>query len=307
MEKYGWTVVGTMNLTDKKLKERTPDDFPFPALSTAASKTVEPGWMRRATRQIQNYVVQGTIWKDNKIVAWLHTFKVCGNDTTARRYRRGQRDREEIKAPEVQEDYSKYFNAVDISDKDSAIYSTSIRSKRWYLRIFFWVLDRVIFSCYIVVCTVSTTSILRPKWSKYAARNNGQYNFQVDLGMQLMEKGVRLDWETPYNEASKPKWIRHTSYIPCECKQCFFCLEGKTTGTAHKHPNTEHKLPNAATKDTVVKCTCVKSNLPEDRVEIKKNNSRCQICHKHRSRKGCPCCNKVVCEHCWPAFDHFKH
>ena len=41
-----------------------------------------------------------------------------------------------INATRTQQDYMKYFNAVDLNDWDSADYLTSIRTNRYYLRIF---------------------------------------------------------------------------------------------------------------------------------------------------------------------------
>ena len=44
------------------------------------------------------------------------------------------------------------MNGVDRNDRDSADYSTSIRTNRYYLRIFCWGLDRVVHAVYVVVC-----------------------------------------------------------------------------------------------------------------------------------------------------------
>jgi len=67
------------------------------------------------------------------------------------RHVKGKSKRVSLKAPNVQKIYANNFNAVDRNDRDSADYTCSIRTNRWYLRIFFWLLDRAIFAIYIVL------------------------------------------------------------------------------------------------------------------------------------------------------------
>ena len=55
--------------------------------------------------------------------------------------------RSQFKVPNAQKSYSKYFNAVDRNDFDSADYTTSLRTNRWYLHIFFWLLNREVHQC----------------------------------------------------------------------------------------------------------------------------------------------------------------
>jgi hypothetical protein len=52
-----------------------------------------------------------------------------------------ERSRDTISAPRAQADYVANYNAVDRNDWDSADYSTTIRTNRYYLRIFCWALD----------------------------------------------------------------------------------------------------------------------------------------------------------------------
>jgi hypothetical protein len=68
-----------------------------------------------------------------------------------------------INAPQAQQDYIKYFNAVDRNDRDSADYSTSIRTNRYYFRIFCWIFDRVNHVLYVVVCYLANSGIRESK------------------------------------------------------------------------------------------------------------------------------------------------
>lgn len=308
MEKYKWMVVGTYALTAKAMATREKNDFPFSLLSSGAMKKVRRGFMRRATLRVDGsrgfqYVIQATIWKDKKLVGWFHTQHVgeVRNGKTTTRRGKNQPEPEVIECPPVQEDYAHNFNAVDISDKDSAIYSCSIRSNRWYLRLFFWCLDKVVFSIFIIcreyVCHGGTR---RPGWSKYLHDSaNGRYDFGIDLGLSLIERGIRMDWKRIGDKKTKPRWMRQMPLIPCDCAACFFCKEGMTTGITH----TFHARPAQPAQQHASDCGC-----SDTRSKKRKHPSLCCVCKNHKTREGCPCgsCPGVVCRYCWEAYHHNK-
>ena len=69
---------------------------------------------------------------------FLHTTTVGPSQGhIVKRYIKGKSKKLEIAGPMVQQKYSENFNAVDRNDRDSADYTTSIKTNRWYLRIFF--------------------------------------------------------------------------------------------------------------------------------------------------------------------------
>ena len=68
-EKYGWTICGTVTLTDKK--SRQDEDVPFLKLSGGALRMVERGWFREAVIKMKTpsgktYYIQCTTWRDKK-------------------------------------------------------------------------------------------------------------------------------------------------------------------------------------------------------------------------------------------------
>ena len=100
------------------------------------------GWFREAVIRLKSctgkiYYIQCTTWRDKKQVCFLHNCEVgCSTDITVKRHVKGKRQRVEIDNLIAQKRYIKYFNAVDRNDRDSADYSTSIRTSRYYIRIF---------------------------------------------------------------------------------------------------------------------------------------------------------------------------
>ena len=68
-----------------------------------------------------------------------------------RRGEKGNNTRSLIAGTIAQQDYAKMFNVVDRNDRDSADFSTSITTNRFYLMIFCWLLDRVVHTEFLVI------------------------------------------------------------------------------------------------------------------------------------------------------------
>ena len=223
--KYGWTLCGTMTPTDKKT--RTGHDVPFHKLSTGAKASVPRGWFREAVLELcdrgRKFYIQCTTWKDKKQVMFLHTNTIGRTkDNHVRRHIRGQRDRNVIRAPLSQATYVEWFNAVDRNDRDSADYSTTIRTNRYYIRILCWALDRVLHACYVIVCECAKANIGPTRWKRYLSKHDGRHDFQIELGISLLNRAIELDWN---GVGLKPKWMRRSTLVPCDCKMCYFCLK----------------------------------------------------------------------------------
>ncbi len=108
----------------------------------------------------KKYYLQATTWHKKKQVCFLSSNKVGASyGMTVHRREKGKNTVAEIAAPQAQQDYVKYFNAVDRNDCDSADYFTSIHTNHYYLRIFGWILDRVIHVMYVVVCYMAESGI----------------------------------------------------------------------------------------------------------------------------------------------------
>jgi hypothetical protein len=315
-EEFSMLFVGTMSLTNKGC--RTMSDFPFDKLSKIAQGKVDRGWFRRAVRISPGHrkcVLQATVWMDRKLVGFLHSAQVSKSaGHTVLRWDRKQNKRVPIATPPVTHEYSDCMGAVDMTDGDGANYSVSFRSNRWYLRLFSWVLERVIHAAFQL--TIFFAQECKEEWKCYTSKEEGRYNFQIDLAMQLIDYGIRLDWkgdaDNPKNDAGKPAWVRQVGLIPCDCKRCFFCRTGRTQGIDHK--------PLKRTRENVVP-----RGHARKREKVSKNGRVCQFCYKRlgekyatmasaekkmksaRSTLGCRMCGLCVCGDCWHLFEHVNN
>lgn len=252
---YGWTLLGTVIPTESKA--RSGHDIPFIKLSNGALRNVERGWFREAVCKVRTqsgevFWIQVTTWRDKKQVMFVHTHKVGhSDDVKVKRHVKGKKGRIELQGTESQKDYSQYFNAVDRNDRDSAENSTSIRTSRWYLRLFFWLLDRCVHSVYLVATALQDEI---QEWKQYVSKNGGRRKFQIALGMALMNRGIELDWPDVTDKSKRPPWIRPNP-VPCNCEECFFCKNGLTSGIFHDRASVIMSSPGGSRKKRKIQCT----------------------------------------------------
>ena len=243
----------------------------------------------------RTHYIQCTTWRDKKQVCFLHSGEIGrSNGLSVLRHVKGKQMRVRINGPRAQAEYATYFNAVDCNDRDSADFSTTIRSNRYYLRIFCWILDRVVHTIYVVVCWCSEEHVTKRQWKRYKNhRQEGRRDFQIDLGLELLNTAISWDWTGD----ERPKWVRQGPLIPCGCEACYFCLNGYTNGIAHKG---KRKDP----VDINYKCGCRMrtTECTNERVNIKKGCKYCKMCYRinkegtsderkdacNVSRLGCP-------------------
>lgn len=333
---YGMLMVGTYALTNKK--SRTGSDFPFAKLSNKALKSIPRGWSRSAMQTIYKstrsqtvwFRMQATIWKDKKLVGFLHNYLVqpMSEGFHVLRFSPRSRKRKPVRSPEVGGEYSLHMNGVDNKDRDTADWTVSLKSGRFYMRIFYWVFDGVLHGMYVIVRFVvvgdKEAAKLDP-WYRYKHmdRGTGRFEFQMDLGIALINKGVMMDWVDPNDpNRERPSYVRKSGWIPCACGTCVFCKYKLTTGIDHATIlKSGKKQRRSVTLDNNPKeCS------GEWEIMNKKGNARrCKLCidrvnsrdphspslsKKERrklikeSRKGCRVCKVYVCKDCWDSFDH---
>jgi hypothetical protein len=151
-----------------------------------------------------------------------------------------------------------------------------------------------------------------PEWKRYKGRKNGRHDFQIDLGLALIEMGIKMDWEDPFNEADKPKWMpQHMNfYVPCDCGKCFFCETHKTNGIEHKQNRvgvpvlhkvgcTHGRYKISEYLDHCKLCYHKRRQSHEEHETSKESRKKC-----NKSRMGCRGCKIPVCEDCWEEYNH---
>jgi hypothetical protein len=128
-----------------------------------------------------------------------------------------------------------------------------------------------IFTVYVVVCFLAKGGVGKKEWRRYDDKNQGQHDFQIDLGIALMNYGISTEWKD--TTEARPNFIRQTAFLPCDCKKCFFCMNGFTNGIQHR--------PSKKAKVVVqYKCgTRVKTNqCTGEQVDLGLGCTYCRMC-----------------------------
>jgi hypothetical protein len=97
--------------------------------------------------QQDNFVA--TLWQDKRTVRFLST--CCapeGDDTVVRR--RNSSDQQRLTCPPVVKIYTQYMGGVDRSDRMVRTYSVSRKSKKWWYRLFYYLLDTSLANSFIL-------------------------------------------------------------------------------------------------------------------------------------------------------------
>ena len=89
-------------------------------------------------------------WKDNRTVCLLSTYTGTLPKTTLKRFDRKQKQRVEIECPNIISEYNRHMGGVDLMDSLIGRYSIKIRSKKWYIRLFYHLLDQMLVNAWLL-------------------------------------------------------------------------------------------------------------------------------------------------------------
>ena len=146
------------------------------------------------------------------------------------------------------------------------------------------------------------------KWKKYLRATNARHDFQINLGIALLNYGISLDWVGD----EWPDYMRSGEFVPCNCNMCYFCINGYTSGIAHAGD----KRKVAEILQTQTGTIVMTEDCTEYRVKIQNYTSYCRMCYRNQedslsweekrdnckgSTMGCAICREPICKKCWAA------
>ncbi|XP_041093551.1 piggyBac transposable element-derived protein 3-like isoform X2 [Polyodon spathula] len=80
-------------------------------------------------------------WHDSRSVHLLSTFAGAYPDARVKRWDKKTKQQVNVKCPSVVKMYSKFMGGVDLLDSLLALYRTNVRTKKYYLHIYFYMMD----------------------------------------------------------------------------------------------------------------------------------------------------------------------
>ena len=159
-----------------------------------------------------------TIWQDRRPVHLLSTCcKPSGSDTVPRKGADGKAH--EIPCPPSLKLYTQYMGGVDRSDRMVRTYSTSRRSKKWWVRLFYYCLDTALANSYI----------LYQQSQNHPQMTYLQYVEQVAIGLigtpSLVRRVQRSGTKKKKTKPSHPSPVsgQHWPEKTTSRRQCRYC------------------------------------------------------------------------------------
>ena len=89
-------------------------------------------------------------WHDNKTVTLLSTYAGSEPVTEVTRWNGRKKSHEKVQCPNIVTMYNKHMGGVDLIDSLIGLYRIKIRSKKWYHRLFFHLLDMTVINAWLL-------------------------------------------------------------------------------------------------------------------------------------------------------------
>lgn len=89
-------------------------------------------------------------WKDNKVVTMLSTDLGVEPVTKCQRYCSDTKNKEDVPCPNVIKSYNANMGGIDKSDMLVHLYKTPLKSKRWYMRLFAYIIDLCLINAWLL-------------------------------------------------------------------------------------------------------------------------------------------------------------
>ena len=115
-------------------------------------------------------------WYDNKIVTLLSNFVGSEPVTEENRFSRAMKETIKIKCPNLVQEYNCHIGGVDFLDSLLGYYRNKIKSKKWYQRIFFHLINIVTINAWIL-------------WRKYKNADVHLVDFKLAIANILTNAG----------------------------------------------------------------------------------------------------------------------
>ena len=184
-----------------------------PALAYEKSKANEP------KRGFYNYRSNGPlmacVWKDKRAVNFLTTIHHATSDASVTKYKQKEN------CPPCLPDYQEFMGGVDLSDQRMAYYNVGRRSRKWWKKIFSYILEACSQNAYVLkIYGQGDKKEKKPSF----------LNFRLELASELIgdyrkgSKSGRPRSKTPVDGRSD-KNITHLPFVADDQRPCVYCRE----------------------------------------------------------------------------------
>jgi len=154
-------------------------NVPFP--SDTVMKSKDRGTMYECTATVNEEKITAVLWKDNKLVILLSTFVGMNPVEHVKRFSKKEKKTIMVPFPKIVSIYNKHMGGVDLLDANIGRYKISIKSRKWYMRLFYHLIDITVTNSWIL-----QKRIYESKGQKY---QSSLADFREELAVSLCQMG----------------------------------------------------------------------------------------------------------------------
>lgn len=123
--------------------------------SEAEAKKMKRGTSDEFVTDFEGVEISNVYWKDNKLVVFLSSFVGVNPIHTVQRYDRKLKQKIQVSCPAVVKQYNRHMGGVDLLDSLIGRYKIKIRSRKWYIRLFYHLLDITVINAWLLMRRVN--------------------------------------------------------------------------------------------------------------------------------------------------------
>ena len=97
-----------------------------------------------------NNAIRVIKWFDSKSVTFLTSFESAGPTSTVKRWDKASKSKIDVPCPRAVHIYNTFMGGVDLLDSLIGLYSIKLRSKKYYHRIFFHLIDLTVVTAWLL-------------------------------------------------------------------------------------------------------------------------------------------------------------
>ncbi|CAH1994219.1 unnamed protein product, partial [Acanthoscelides obtectus] len=137
------------------------------------------GTSKEYITETEGVPISSIAWKNNTIVSLVSTFCRTLPKSKADRYDKSQN----IDCPKILKEYNKHMGGVDLMDSLIGRYRIKLKSRKWYFRLFYHLLDMTIVNAWLLYRRVNAQN--------RNTKTLGLSNFIIELGEILCKISIR--------------------------------------------------------------------------------------------------------------------
>lgn len=179
LAKEGIQSLGTVN------KGRFGRDLKLPTIQDLKKEKVQRGYSEQWVANCDNTDIVTVLWYDNKPVVLSSSFVGEEPKECIRRYCKKEKKYIQVDCPKIIKIYNQHMGGVDLLDSFLGKYKIKIRTRKWYLRLFYHLLDITLINSWLLYKRVGE--------QKNTPITMKQKDFKFEVGKSLCVYGPSIN------------------------------------------------------------------------------------------------------------------